>query len=250
MAKKTSSYNNLIDVCIRFEEDPELSGNVKEQFGRVITDYFFEDEKNSAKSIELLLNNIPPPSFLDSAESIFNIKEEDLKSYIEGSSFNDSLAGKIMLSQQYLKAYYPHHTPSFNKVPEDVRFELMDLIKEKNQTIVAAFQKMLTDRQADTRRKIMTLIALILKNIHLKTGAPLNELQSPAEETIRSIFHNTDEVFTANQKQIVDLKDDAKIKQLIKTFFKVKQFKDLTGIANLFRDELERYRKRTKHATG
>ena len=48
-----------------------------------------------------------------------------------------------MLSQQYLKAFYPHHAPSFNKLPEDVRFELLDLIKERNETILTAFEKML-----------------------------------------------------------------------------------------------------------
>lgn len=248
MAKKGTSYNNLIDVCIRFEEDPELSGKVKDQFERIISDYFFQDEKNASKSIELFLSNLKSPSFVDSATSIFDINEKDLKSYIDGSSFNDSLAGRLMLSQQYLKVYYPHHAPSFNKVPEDVRFELMDLIKEKNETILAAFHKMMADRQADTRRKVLTLVALILKNIYLKTGAPLNKLQNPAEEVIRSIFSNTGEVFTASQKQIVDLKDDAKIKQLVKTFFMVKQFKDLTGIANQFKEELERYRKRTMNA--
>ncbi len=150
-----------------------------------------------------------------------------------------------MLSQQYLKAFYPHHAPSFNKLPEDVRFELLDLIKERNESILKAFEKMLVDREADKKRKILTLIALILKNIHLKTGSPFNKLSRPAEDIIRDIFSHTDEVFSATQKQITEIKDDTKIKQIVKTFFMVKQFKDITEISAMFKDELERYRKRT-----
>ena len=52
-------------------------------------------------------------------------------------------------------------------------------------------------------------------------------------------------MFTASQKQIADLQDDTKIKQMVKTFFMVKQFKDITDIAEMFKEELERYRKRT-----
>jgi hypothetical protein len=70
------------------------------------------------------------------------------------------------------------------------------------------------------------------------------------EEIIRSTFHNTDEIFTASQKQMADLQDDTKIKQIIKSFFMIKQFKDITDIADLFKEELERYRKRTIIARG
>jgi len=44
---------------------------------------------------------------------------------------------------------------------------------------------------------------------------------------------------------MADLLDDTKIKQMVKTMFMVKQFKDITGIAEIFKEELERYRKRT-----
>lgn len=245
MAKKSDSYNNLIDLCLKMAEDPEFSGNAKAQFSRILTDYFFEEEKNANRNMELFLENIEPPPFLDGLASIFDISVDDLRAYVEGASFNESLAGKIMLSQQYLKAFHPHHAPSFNKLPEDVRFELMDAVKEKNAAIISAYEKMLVDRDADKKRKIMTLVALILKNIHLKSGAPFNKLPRPAEEIIGATFHNTGDVFTASQKQIADLQDDTKIKQMIKTFFMVKQFKDITGISEMFKEELERYRKRT-----
>ena len=101
------------------------------------------------------------------------------------------------------------------------------------------------DREADKKRKILTLVALILKNIHLKTGSPFNKLPKKAEDIIRGIFSHTDEVFSASQKQIADIQDDTKIKQIVKTFFMVKQFKDITEIAAMFKEELDRYRKRT-----
>jgi hypothetical protein len=245
MLKKGESYNNLIDVCLRIVEDPELRGNTRDQFLRLMTEYFFLNEKNENRSLELFLSNLEPPSFISGAKTILEIPMDELKSYVHGNTVNDSLAGRIMLSQPFLKAFYPLHAPSFNKLPEDVRFELMDTIKEKNETIVSAFEKMIMDRTADRKRKVITLVALIIKNVHHRTGAPLNKLSKTVEEIIRSTFRNTDEIFTASQKQMADLKDDTKIKQIIKTFFMIKQFKDITDIAELFKDELERYRKRT-----
>ena len=56
---------------------------------------------------------------------------------------------------------------------------------KRNETILTAFGKMLVDREADKKRKILTLIALILKNIYLKTGSPFNKLAKPAEDIIR-----------------------------------------------------------------
>ncbi len=121
----------------------------------------------------------------------------------------------------------------------------MDAIKDKNETIITAFEKMMSDRDADRKRKVLTLIALIIKNIHYRSGIPLNKLPKNVEEIIRETFLDTDKIFTASQKQMADLLDNTKIKQLVKTFFMVKQFKDITGIAEMFIAELERYRKRT-----
>jgi hypothetical protein len=245
MLKKGESYNNLIDVCLKLVEDPELRGKAKDQFIRLLTDYFFLNEKKENRSLELFLSNLESPSFIGEAKTVLEIPIDKLSSYVKGNTINDSLAGKIMLSQQFLKAFYPHHAPSFNKLPEDVRFELMDAIKDKNENIIAAFEKMMTDRTADMKRKVITLVALIIKNTHKRSGAPLNKLSKSVEEIIRSTFHNTDEIFTASQKQMADLQDDTKIKQIIKSFFMIKQFKDITDIADLFKEELERYRKRT-----
>jgi hypothetical protein len=250
MAEMDGRYNNLIDVYCTLESDPAFSGDIAGQFMRFMSDYFFEKEKNTSKNIELVINSIPPPAFLFRARTIFDFDMEGLRKYVMGESINESLAGRIMLSSHYLKAFYPHHAPSFGKLPEDVRFELMDLIKEKNEAILAAFEKMRVDRAADRQRKILTLVALILKKIHNETEMPFNKLPRPADEIIRSIFRQSDEVFTADQKQTADLFDDSKIKQLIKSFFTVRQFKELTEIAALFRNELERFRKRTVSARG
>jgi hypothetical protein len=245
MTDKNDGYNDLIDVCLACEEDPGLSGKPMDQFVWLICEYFFKNEKGANKNLELVIRNVSPPRFLSQASTIFDIDIAGLRMYVAGGSANESLAGRIMLSQHYLKAFYPHHPPAFGKLPEDVRFELMDRIKAKNEGIIAAFEKMLVDRKVDKQRKILTLVALILKNVHHKIEAPLNKLQMPAEDIIRSIFRNTDEVFSASKSQIADLFDDAKIKQLTKAFFIVKQFKDITAIAATFKEELEKYRKRT-----
>ena len=155
-----------------------------------------------------------------------------------------------MLSPAYLKAFYSSHPPSFSKLPEDVQFELIEKVKKKNDKLIEAFQKMMKDREADKKRKIITLIALIIRNIHLKSGRPLNKLQKSAEELISSIFLNTDEVFVASQKQLSDLNDDSKVKELIKSFFKVMQFKEITEIADIYKVELDRYRKRGLKASS
>jgi hypothetical protein len=250
MTKKDESFNNLIDRYLKMVEDPDHGATAGEQFVSMLANYFFFNEKNENRSIELLLGNIEPPPFLLSATTLFDMNIDDLRTYVQGSSTGESLSGKIMLSPQFLKVFYPHHAPSFNKLPEDVRFELMDAIKEKNETIITAYEKMMNDRDADRKRKVLTLVALIIKNIHHRTGIPFNKLPKTVEDIIRDTFHNLDEVFTASQKQMADLQDDTKIKQVVKTFFMVKQFKDITGIAEMFKGELERFRKRTIFARG
>jgi len=248
MKEDFAGFNNLIDVCLQVEDDPAVTGKVKDQFIWIIREYFFQEEKSAGKNIELVINNLPPPQFLSPGTRIFDINLDDLKKYVMGNTFNDSLAGKIMLSQPYLKVFYQNHPPAYTKLPEDVRFELMDVIKQKNAAILSAFEKMHVDRNADKQRKMLTLAAMILKNIHQRTDAPFNKLQKPAEEIIRSIFLNTDEVFTASQKQVADLSDDTKIRQLIKSFFTIKQFREITAITAMFKEELERFRKRTVSA--
>ncbi len=243
MARK-ETFHNLIDICIQMEENPDLAGDAKEMFRYLLTEYFFKSDAYDSKKVAHLLENMKLPDFLGEHRSLIEVDMERLRGYIEGDTINDSLGGKIMITADYLKAFYSHHPPAFNKLPPDVREELLEKVKSRNRLIIDAFEKIMTDRAADRSRKIITLVALILKNIHRKTGLPLNPPAAPAETIIHSIFKNCDEVFNAKQRQLSELNDDAKIKEIIKTFFTVKKFQDLAGIAKLFKAELDRYRKR------
>ncbi len=242
---KRESYHNLIDVCMAFEEDPEIGGNTTLIFRKILSDYFFKKETYDSKSMEFFFENFPVPPFIAEKNSIINIDLEEMSLYIQGETVNNSLCGKIMLSSQFLKYYYPHHPPSFAKLPNDDKEELIQKVRDKNDVITNAFEKMNSDRESDKNRKVLTLIALILKNIHVKTGLPFNKLNKKAEDIIRSIFINCDDTFKASQKQTADLKDDNKIKTLVKEFFTVKKFQDIAEISKTFKNELERYRKRT-----
>jgi hypothetical protein len=213
-------------------------------FRHLLTNYFFKQEVSQGKSIELIFNNLPLPDFLKKKKSLLEVTSEEIRDYVEGTVINDSLGGKVLLSAPYLKVFYPHHMPSFNKLPEDVRFELLDKIKEKNSNIIAAYNKMNLDKEADRKRKILTLVAIILKNVCRKSGRPVANIESSVEESIRKIFRNTDEVFNGSQRQYAELSDDTKIKDFIKTFFVVRQFKEINELAGIYKDELSRFRKR------
>jgi hypothetical protein len=243
MARK-ETYNNLIDICIQMEENPDLAGNAREMFRHLLSEYFFKSDVYDSKKVAFLIENMSLPDFLGEHRSLIEVDMDRLRAFIDGDTINDSLSGRIMITADYLKAFYPHHPPAFNKLPPDVREELLQRVKDRNRLISEAFEKIMTDREADRSRKVITLIALIVKNIHRKTGLPLNPPSSPAEAVIRGVFKNCDEVFNARQRQLAELGDDTKIKELIKTFFTVKKFQDLAGITKLFKTELDRYRKR------
>lgn len=247
MPPKQQTYNNLIDVCISMEQDPEhpeLAGNAPAMFKAILSGYFFKNETAQSKNFAAFIANMEPPAFLAGSKSLFNIDIEGLSNFVQGNTINDSLAGKIMLSTQFLTAFYSSHPPSFTKLPEDIKFELIDRVKEKNEVIISAFDKMLQDRESDKKRQIVTLVALILKNVHKKTARPLAKLDSGADEIIRKIFRNCDSVFLAAETQVSDLRDDSKIKELIKKFFMIKQFKEIKEISDVYKSELERYIRR------
>lgn len=248
--EKQISFNNLLDFCIAIETDSSFTGNGKDFFIRILKEYFFKKETDQNKSFEIFLSDFPVPDFLKDLKSPVDADIEEITNAIEGDSVNNSLSGKIMMSQQYLKAFYPHHTPNFMNMPEDIRSEIIARVREKNSLIITAFEKAHQDKQTDTSRKILTLVALIIKNIQLKTGRPLNNQEKGVNEIISSIFLNSDEVFTASQQQIADLNDDKKIKDTIKQFFIIKQFKEISDIAALFKEEVNRFIKRTKSSAG
>jgi len=243
MAQK-ESFNNLIDICLNMEEDPEFSGNVQEMFKNLLVNYFFKAEIFESKSMELYFKNYSVPDFLENKDSLFSIDLTELNTALEGETVNSSLAGKIMLSKEYLKHQYPHHSPAFGQLPEDDRFELIDEIKKKNKLIEEAFSKMHQDLEITRSRTILTLIALIIKNIHRKTGRAIKKLEEPAETIIKKIFLDTATPFCANQKQMGQLSDDSNIKDLIKEFFIIRQFSEITELAEMFKSELNRFKRR------
>ena len=249
MPPKKISYNNLIDFCLSMEESPGLSGNAAEMFRKTLSDYFFKYETRESKNFNALLNEFELPRFLDNKQSLLDIDLSELEQSVNGETINDSLSGKLMLSTQFLKAFYSHHSPSFTKLPEDVKFEVIDKVKEKNKTIVDAFNKLVIDKEKDRNRKVITLVALILKNVHRKTGRPLKTLNEKADDIIKSLFNNIDDVFTADERQVSDLRDDSKIKDLIKKFFIIKHYDDIKELSGTYKSELERYIKRGAKAS-
>lgn len=244
MPPKKESYNNLIDFCLSMEADEEISDDRAVLFSKVLAEYFFKKETKESKNFNAFLSDLDVPDFIKNTESLLDIDINKLEQYVNGESVNASLAGKIMLSTQYLKAFYSHHSPSFSKLPEDIKFELIDKVKEKNSVIISAFKKMGIDKDSDTKRKIITLIALILKNVHRKTGRPLKNTETSAVEIITSLYKNADSLFTADKIQTTDLKDDSKIKDLIKNFFIIRQYGDIKEISEIYKSELDRYIKR------
>jgi hypothetical protein len=251
MSPKTDeSFNNLIDQCIDYEVNPEYTGQPGEIFRKLLMEYFFRKEVDESKRMENLFDRFEIPDFINNLQSMLDINMSELTSYINGETLNDSLCGKIMLSKTFLKAFYPGQDPVFANLSEDVKFELIDRIKEKNSSIASAFEKLVEDREADKKRKVITLISLIIKNVYKKSGRPLNKNVESVEGTINSLFSGTEEKFTGNQRQMAMLEDDTRIKGLVKEMFIIKQYKDIEEVANLYKKELERYKRRSMRSAG
>ncbi len=248
--KNDESFNNLIDQCIEYEINPDYTGRPGEIFKMLLMDYFFRKDVEESKSMENFFERFEIPGFISDLQSMLDVDINKLTSYINGETINDSLCGKIMLSKAFLRSFYPGQDPVFANLSEDVKFELVDRIKEKNSRILSAFEKLVEDREADKRRKVITLISLILKNVYKKSGRPLNRNIPSVEKIINSIFSDTGEKFTGNQRQMSMLEDDTKIKELVKEMFIIKQYKDIEEVAKMYRKELDRYKKRSLRSAG
>jgi hypothetical protein len=109
---------------------------------------------------------------------------------------------------------------------------------------VESFQKFHQDVEADRKRTVLTLVALIIKNIHQRTGRKLGKPKEPVKDIISRLYPSSSEIFSAAPGQMAQLKDDSSMKEMIKNFFPVKQFAEITDIATIFKDELSRYERR------
>ena len=78
MKEDFAGFNNLIDVCLQVEDDPAVTGKVKDQFIWIIREYFFQEEKSAGKNIELVINNLPPPQFLSPGEARIRLETREL----------------------------------------------------------------------------------------------------------------------------------------------------------------------------
>lgn len=240
------TFNNLIDIVISFDEDPDIAGSAATMLKMILINYFFHTFTDESKNLQQVIKNLKLEGPVTEKSSLLEITTPDLQPLLAGESINDSLCGRIMLSPAYLKVAYPHHNPSFNKLPSEDKGELINAIKEKNDAIMKAFEKMQRDIDAARNRKVLTLIALILKNIHMKTGLRLVKHDQNAESIIRGIFSNCDAGFSASQGQLADLNDESKIKDTIKAFFIIKKYSEIKEISELFKNELKRFTKRTQ----
>lgn len=239
---RKTTFWNLIDIVVALEEEKSDRAEV---FLKILIEYFFKEECSEKKFLAFL-KGFELPSLFSKADSIAGIDEHEFEKFVNGSSPADSLCGKIMLSKPYLKTFQQNHQPEFKKLPTDVQMDLLEEIKNRNTQIINAFAKMHEDREADKTRTVLRLIALILKNIQIRTGLPFGQMKGEAGSAIREIFRDADTVFEASAAQRAEMTDDKNIKALIKVFFVIRKNQDLSDIAEHFRAEFERYRKRAE----
>ncbi len=240
--KKT--FHNLIDSVVALESQGMKTPEV---FRTVLTEYFFRKQSEEKKFLSFM-KGFDFPAFIEVTPSLLDVDMDQFRAYVEGTTPIDSLAGKIMLSKQYLRVFHSNYPSEFNKVPPNDQLELAEEVKNLNQGILSAFEKMKEDRSADMKRTMLTLVALIIKNIHLKNGVVLSQVKGSALEIIRGIIFDADDIYRATQPQNAELSDDLKIKSLIKAFCIVRKTSDLADITAMYREELERYRLRTAAA--
>jgi hypothetical protein len=239
---RKTTFWNLIDIVLALEEEKSDRAEV---FLKILIEYFFKEECNEKKFFAFL-KGFELPSLFSQTDSITSIDTRAFENFVNGTSPADSLCGKIMLSKAYLKTFQQNHQPEFKKLPTDVQMTLLDEIKNRNAQIIKAFGKMHEDREADKTRTILRLVALILKNIQIRTGLPFGQMKGDAGDEIRNIFRDADSVFEATAAQKAEMTDDKNIKALIKVFFVIRKNQDLSDIAEHFRAEFERYKKRAE----
>ncbi len=242
-SERSETYHNLLDFSLRMDDEPEIAGRGDELFYTVMSEYFFKEEARE-KAVQGILNSLPVPECFKKIKTLREVSPEDIDKMVEAPTINDTLAGKIIMSKKYLKTFYPHHQPDYRKMPTDVQMEIIDLIKMKNENIMYAFFKMKQDMEYDRKRSILRLLAMVIKNVHLKTGFPMKSVSGSVEDLIREQYPDCNALFTADPRVMVDLLDDKKIKMLVKNIFKVKKHNDIVDLSNRIKDEIRRFETR------
>lgn len=241
-------YNKVLDIIIDQINNPEIAGSPNGMFKYLMVNYFFREEVSDNKNFNIFLTHYNFPNFDPSINDLREIDVKTISNFINGSDVESSLCGQIMLSKNYLKSFYPNHVSEYLKLPHDIRMEMRANAEERNNSIIAAFEKMHQDIAADKKRKVLSLVALVLVNISRRTGRQLKNTDQSAEKIIKAHFSNYKETFSGNETQMADLNDESIVRDLLKYFFVIKSYGELKAISDMFKDEVERFRKRVNSA--
>jgi hypothetical protein len=242
---REATFLNLLDKVIVLEKGGKVKG--EEVFRKLLTEYFFKVECGEKKILNMI-KILELPAFITGCESLIDIDIPQFDAYVNGTVPIDSLAGKILLSKQCLQIFHRDYPPELVKMPTDVRFELVDAVQKRNAQMVYAFHKMHEDIDSDKSRTVLSLIALILKNIHLRNGFHYSRLDRPAEDIIQGIFSTAQKVYSCAPDQNSEISDDKHIKSLIKEFCIIRKNSELSEIASEFKKEFERFKTRAEFA--
>ncbi len=244
----SESCNNLLDIIISQKDSPRFKNCPAELFRYLLINYFFRKEVFDSRPFFLFLEKFPMPEIFSSADDIRDLDPDTVDAAINDETVENSFCGRIMLSKNYLKIFFPNHIPDYYKVPNDVRLEMRAAADSRNRLIVSAFRKLHRDMERDQERKLITLVALIIINLHRRTGWTLINTDKSPEHIIRLHFDRPDDIFTGSEVQMAALNDDSVIRSLLKHFFVVKSFRDMKILSDEFRNEADRFKKRADSA--
>jgi hypothetical protein len=245
--ERKTTFLNLIDRVIVLEKGGKARSD--EVFRKIMIEYFFQRECTEKKVLGLL-KSLELPPFFEVKNSLLDLDPEQFTSFIKGKMPNDSFPGMILLSKQYLKSFHPNYPSELSKMPFQEQMEILTEVKEKCARIITAFDKMREDIESDKQRTLLTLVALIFRNIHIRTQIAFADLDRSASDIISEIFKGSESVFIASPEQCAELSDDRNIKALTKEFCVIRKNRDLSDIADLFKKEFERYKIRAHYAFG
>jgi hypothetical protein len=234
------SFNNLLEFALLTDENKSVDDNGDAIFQHLMTQFFFKQECREKKILGLFKKLETPVQF-SNIRKITEIPLAEVEALVQAETINETFAGKIMLSKQYLKSVYPQHEPEFKRLPTEVQLPLIDRIKDKNSNIIQAFKKMYSDIDGDKKRTVLKLIALVIKNVHLKTGFPLKKTKRPVVEILKEQYNGYEQIFNGDPSVVADLNDDKKIRFLAKEFFLVHNHKDIVEIGDLLKKEFQRF---------